>query len=292
MKVMKRIIFFLVVFWIAVSLPYSIFSEVIEKWSKEKVHVGETVTYELEFSPNDVKEWKLPEKGFLYKNKEDEESKLPYCEITSIQKTDRSIQITVKFLDKGDYSLPIRYIDSKNEEYSIAKKVKVETSVQSEKDLVDIQSPIEFNGNYIVRLLLLVLIVASVIGSVLYAIYYITRKKPIDAIVQQPLIIEPHNYYLEKMESLLKKDTIDHKEFIYTLSGYIKEKVYDLYNENLDYLTLDELSIFLLRKMHPAGEEIRKESNYFISIKYMPDDSQISVVEAFQRFNKWKEIFL
>jgi hypothetical protein len=281
----------IVKFLIIISLfSLSVFAEPKDAWNKPEALVGETVVLTIVFEPTEVKNWEMPEKGFLYKDKKDEENKLPFASIKEIQKDANRYILTVVFLDTGTFSLPIHYTDFNDERFTLNQTIKIISSIEPQKDkeLLDIVPPVQFSGPYLVRLLLIILFGLVVTGSIIYLLYYISQKKPIDAIIQSPTPYKIVDYYANQMDRLLSQEIVNHKEFIFMLSGFIKEKVSSIYNESIHYMTLEEIIPFLYKKSSVVATELKTNLSYFTSIKYMPDNSILSQEEAKKIYQKWK----
>lgn len=278
---------FIIYLFMIFTLPT--WADVKESLSQSTVRVGDEVELKLQFSPQDVVEWKLPSKGFL--NKEGDED-LPYAEITEITKGDRELKIKVIYFEPGEFVIPVSWFDKDDYENRSQKIITVKSVLQGEKDLLDIKEPIRFSGPYILRLVLLILGIAIVIAAILFGISYYKNKfiRPIDAIIETES--GTHRYYLDKINGILDSlhTEIRHKDFIYILSGYIKEIISNQTGTFVQYMSQEEINGILKKRYNFSQNQLLELTNYFDSIKYMPNDEMISQRKAVELVMYWRKL--
>ncbi len=272
------------ILFIYISIISPIFADPIEKWTQEKIEVGEEVTFTLNFKPNEIELLQIPEKGYLFKENED----LPYAEITEKIQTDTSLSYKVVYFEPGEYKLKVQW-KINNAKQSSSTSVQVTSVLTNEKEIVDIEPPIEFKGDYWLRAFFIIGGFTLAIIGLTFIIYLMKKKKPPikDAIIQSIHTAESLNTYKNKIEALFAQNQINHKDFIFVLSGYIKEIIGFRLGYNVQYMNQDETNIILKNRYKFSDLELMDIKNYFNSIKYMPNDESISLQRAKEILQYW-----
>ncbi|MCB1157847.1 MAG: hypothetical protein H7A25_21575 [Leptospiraceae bacterium] len=274
----------------------SLYAEVKEYFSEKQCNVGDSIEFRVDYQNTDIKDWKLPEKGFLYGKEGDKKADLPYGKIEEISKENNSLRIRIRFLQKGEFTLPLSWQDSKGDWNPSFAKIKVYSNLKGdEKKLLDIKDPVFFRGPVLLRILLIFLISTILVGTIVYVIYYFSKKYnagPKDAIIESPPIYEPIYLYKDKIWSLLEETPIYRKDFLYILSGFIKEKIHNKYQIQVEHLTFHEMEDIFKRKYRMNSEEIKKIINFFDSLKYMPDDTILKKQDAESMLSHWDSLLL
>ncbi|MEM7179668.1 MAG: hypothetical protein AAF518_02065 [Spirochaetota bacterium] len=284
---MKYVIFTILVL---VSLPSNAFAGVEESWEREQVRVGEQVVYTLEY--RDVTLQKIPKKGFLYPTNKSADT-LPIANIHVVLDKPGKLQITVSFLQAGDFVLPISWQDTSRNITNARKKINVLSSLKGERKVLDIAEPIQFSGPYLLRLLFLLFFGIICSTAIAYCIYYFMKKsqrEPVDAILQKPYAPVYRQQYADLLNSLLSTGHIPHKDFLFLLSGYIKERLENMYQTPYAHMSFVELEDTLRKRGKISKDEYKKFQIYFDSIKYMPNDELIPLPDAERMFQYWKGV--
>lgn len=280
---MKHLLYTFIIFGLLFIIS-PIQSEVKEKWLKDTVEVGQEAIFTLEFATNEIENLSIPEKGHLFKEKED----IPYSEIIDIVQTSTSLVIKIVYFEAGEHELKVQWKE-KNQKKSSSAKLKVTSVLNQEKEIVDIEPPIEFSGNYLLRAILIFGGLFLGLIGVSFLAYLLHKKKPSikDAIVQTYHTAESLNDFQRKLESILKQEFINHKDFIFILSGYIKEMIGLRLGYDAQYMNQDETNEILKSKYKFSDLELLDIKNYFNSIKYMPNDELISRQKAVEVLSYW-----
>ncbi|MCB1192410.1 MAG: hypothetical protein H7A23_10470 [Leptospiraceae bacterium] len=262
----------------------------METLSKPSIRVGDEVVLTLQFSPDEISKWELPAKGFL--NKEENED-LPYAEIIDIVKNNTQIQIKVVYFESGEFIVPVSWFDMDDTEFRSQKIITVKSVLQGEKDLLDITDPIAFSGPYLIRLIFLILGIVLVVTAILFAISYLKNKykNPMDAIIEPNNSKELH-YYRDKINGIQDSlhTEIRHKDFIYILSGYIKEIITNQTGTFIFHKSQEEINEILKNRYNISPVQLEKLTIYFNSVKYMPNNEMISHQKAVELAKYWREL--
>ncbi len=256
----------------------NVFSDPIEKFSKPRALVGELINYSL--TNIKTSECKIPAKDFLM------DKETPYAEILELNIGEDLVSLQIAFYKSGKFKVPIQ---CKNFQTSL--EIEIETSLENEKEQIDIKSPISFSGNYWNRLILLILLA---IGLTVLLGYFLKSKKlkrgRLDADSISVLDKEVEETYQSKLVSLLKNQEIPHKEFIFLLSSYIKERIELKLNYPIQHFTQKELNEILMEKFSVSNLEILTMESYFNSVKYMPNEESIPQLKAIALFDYWTRL--
>jgi hypothetical protein len=89
---------------------------------------------------------------------------------------------------------------------------------------------------------------------------------------------------------MLLNSELSHKEFIFHLSGYIKERIGSKLQTSVMHLTQTELHEILQKDYHVANVELLSIDNYFNSVKYMPNEEMITRDNALALVKYWDKI--
>lgn len=273
--------FFIILYLTTVS----IFAEISENWKEKEVLIGEEAVFTLKFDrPEEIKDIVIPEQGFYPKDAD-----LPGAEIENVSKSDHEIVIIIRFLEAGDRTAPLEWTDPSGKKVKASSIIKVKTSLEgTEKSVLDISSPREFSGNFVRNLLLVFLAVTAVLGAVSYFAFRRRLKAKTAKDADFDFIQKEEISFKDKIQELLKQQEVQHKEFIYLLTGFIKESLGKKLDKNLVYLDETELGR-IMREMKLLKEfEIMQMETYFQSVKYMPNEDLIPVRKADEIYYYWK----
>lgn len=273
-----------------ILIAWPLMADVRESWSKPEAQVGETVI--LYLMHTHAQDWQIPQQGFLYDKKKQQQN-LPYAQIVSIDKTPGKIQIQVVFLMVGQFSLPVSWLNTISQQREkTVKTIEIRSSLKGEKQLLDISSPISYSGPYLLRLIFMILVGIVIFSLSVYGVYYLAKKHneaPRNAIISQPQEFLQTNHYEKLLQQYIRDGQIRHKDFLFALTGYIKERLEYYYREPCRHQELVELSPLVKRKCSIQEEDWQKVLLYFDSIKYMPNNELISNSEAQELFRDWQE---
>lgn len=257
--------------------------------SKNEVQVGEEVSLEFKFSPGEVEEWKIPEQGFFFS---DEDKNLPQGEILSIGKQDGSINVKLKYFVPGKFTPPVEWREKGGEEKNTGIQIQVNSSLSgNEKEILDIESPVLFTGEYILRAVGVFFAAILLFAGLGYLFLYFNNKKSKvkDAFILKEHVAEDLNHYKNLLYELLLHEEIKHKDFIFILSGYIKEKISRKIDESVFHMTQSEINEILKNTFRMKDVEILTIENYFNSVKYMPNEALITRQNAQALVNQWEK---
>ena len=276
---MKKFIF------IYMIIVYNIFTDPKEVLENTNVKVGEIIEYKVSGLQNDCE---LPDKDFIYSEKDSEN---PFAEIIDVKKNLDEVLVKIIFLQEGIFNFPF-YCKNKNL-FSSKLVIQVSSTLNGEKELLDISDPILFSGNYIKRLLfftLLIIFIFTIISYFIRKINFKKKNKVTDAFFSDNLnIIEKLDYSI-RIKSLIQELEIPHKEFIFLLTGYIKEKIEKKVKYPVQHLTQSELDELLLNFYKIEQIELIKNNMYFNSVKYMPNEELISYDKAISLISYWDRV--
>lgn len=261
-----------------------IYSEYKYFWSKNEPLVGDEVYLTVE-TENQNSELLEPESGYVSLP-----NGLPYMEVISHSKEGTRIILQVRFTKAGKHDFQVKWKTDKETEH-----IGISISVSSvlgpnDKETLDIAEPLEFSGPYGLRLFLIIL-GFSVIVAILY--YFFLHRKPSkknvkDAGIVTPIEaekLEPIDIVLER---LLTNKEIQHKEFVYVLSDYLKSALSQKLESDITYMTQSELEDILKSKLNLSEKVVHEFSLYLNSIKYMPNEERILSDNARAIRNYWE----
>jgi hypothetical protein len=259
-----------------------------EGWSVPESKVGEIVVYTLSHPELDPSRIESPNMGIY-----PESSDLPVFEILSVQTQNGKLEIRARFLESGEHSLPVTWktVDGK-EEVSQAKILIKSNLTGSEFDLDDITEPMEFSGPYLLKLLGWLLLVCSIFGLVAYFLLKYKKKQPEvrDASFQNlPPVVYPTKSK-NKLEAMLDKEEINHKEFVFALSETVKERFGKRVHSDLQSFTNKDLLFLIQKKTEISDLERMRLENYLDIVKYMPNEETITKEFAKKVYDNWMEI--
>jgi hypothetical protein len=277
MKYLIYILFFI--------FTFAIYSEVTENFSKKEALVGEEVEYTLQFKQDEIKELELPAEGFF-----PEKADMPEAQIISVTKENELVKIKLKYLEAGDKKLSIKWKNTNDEIVDSKSSIQIISSLtKDDKEVLDIVEPLEFSGQYIIRLAIMILVGLTVVAILSY--FWLKRNI-------KPQKVRDGSYYTnaEKvigayelmLNELLQEKEISHKEFVYLLSGYVKERLESITEESMLHLTNKELISVWNTKLRMDDFNAHKWESYFSSIKYMPNEEIISESKAKDIVSEWK----
>lgn len=263
----------------------SLSAEVKENWKEKEILIGEEAVFTLKFDrPEEIKDIVIPEQGLYPKDAD-----LPDAEIESTAKSDHEIVIILRFLEAGEKTAPLEWTDVSGKKIKASSVIKVKSSLEgTEKNVLDISAPKEFSGNFVKNLLLVFLAVVAVLGAVSYFVFRRRLKTKTARDADFDFIHKEEISFKDKIEEILQKQEVPHKEFIYLLTGFIKESLGKKLDKNLVYLDETELGK-IMREMKLLKEfEIMQMETYFQSVKYMPNEDLIPVRKADEIYYYWK----
>ena len=270
--------------------PSLLLAEVTESYSKKSVQVGEESVLEVKFQTGDVVEWSLPAKGFFYSEKDAE---TPIGELKEITQTTTELKFTYVYFEPGKFTAKLSWKNANGEVAQSQEALEVKSVLADEKEPLDIAEPIAFSGQYIVRLLTFILIGLAVVTGLAYLLFYFNNKKKAaikDALFEKLDVEENVDYYKKQLENMLLNAELSHKEFIFHLSGYIKERIGSKLQTSIMHLTQTELHDILQTDYRVANVELLSIDNYFNSVKYMPNEEQITRDNALALVKYWDKI--
>jgi hypothetical protein len=264
---------------------YTIFATPEEILEKTNIKIGEIIEYRVKGLGNDCE---LPNKDFLYSEKDSEN---PLAEIIDITKNQDELVIKIIFFQEGSFNFPF---NCKNKEIFSSKiNIEVSSGLSGEKELLDISEPILFSGNYIKRLILFSLLIIFIFAIASYFIWKINFKKKLkvtEAYFSDSLNLIQNLDYSIRIKALIQELEIPHKEFIFLLTGYIKEKIEKKVKYPIQHFTQAELDELLLNIYKLEQIELLKNNMYFNSVKYMPNDELISYDKAISLISYWDRV--
>ena len=190
--------------------------------------------------------------------------------------------------------MPISWQDTSTNLLQAQETIHVQSSLKGEKKVLDIAAPVKFSGPYLLRLLTIIFLGLMATAAIVYGIYYVMKKsqrQPVDAILQKPYAPVYRQLYADRLNALLSTGHIPHKDFLFLLSGYIKERLENIYQTPYAHMSFVELEDTLRKQGKITKDEYKKFQIYFDSIKYMPNDELISLQEAERMFQYWKGVF-
>ena len=271
MSLYKYILFFLTV--------HFLFSEIQETVNLDKVKVGDEIIYTLEETSSKL-DCVLPKIDFLILDNN------PYAEIVESKLEDKKITIKIIFYKSGKFKIPV---DCKN--FKTTKEITVETVLENEKEALDIEQPILFSGNYTSRLIIMLIIGGLLFVGIAYLLWkWKAKSKPSNAEfvgeMKQPIDVT----YKSQLFRFLTQTEIPHKEFIFLLSSYIKEKIELKLKYPVQHFTQKEINEILLNKFNISNIDVLSIDTYFNSVKYMPNEENISQAKAFGLVDYWDRL--
>lgn len=114
-----------------------------ETVNPNEIFVGDKVVYEITFRSPLPTTLSYPE-GEIYNEASPD---LPAYKILSAEKRNNSLQLTIRFYEPGDYTLPVTW-EENGETIRVQRIIKVKSQLTGdEKDLEDIEPPISFSGS-------------------------------------------------------------------------------------------------------------------------------------------------
>lgn len=283
---MKKLLFCLIIF------SNSLFAEVTESYSKKTVQVGEESYLEIKFQAGDVAEWNLPEKGFIFSELD---SETPIGELKEIVQTATDLKLTYVYYMAGNFKAKVSWKSARGEIFPSQESLEVKTVLTGEKEALDIVEPFVFSGSYLARLILILVVGICLITGLAYVIFYFKNKKkksPKDALFTKIETGEDPHFYKSKLQNMLLSSELSHKEFIFLLSGYIKERIGAKLDTSVLHLTQSEIHEILQTKYQVANVELLTIDNYFNSVKYMPNEEKITRDNALGLIKYWDRILM
>ena len=269
-----------------------LFAEVTESYSKKSVQVGEESILEVKFRTGDVAEWNLPPKGLLFL---DTDTETPIGELKDITQTPTELKFYYVYFTTGNFKAKLRWKNAKGEVVESQETLEVKSVLAGEKEALDIAEPFVFSGSYLVRLILIVFVGLVLITGLAYVLFYFKNKKrnsPKDAIFTKIETGEDPNFYKNKLQQMILSSEMSHKEFIFLLSGYIKERIGAKLDSSVLHLTQSEIHEILQSKYQVANIELLTIDNYFNSVKYMPNEEKITRDNALGLIKYWDRILI
>ena len=279
-----------ILFCLLYLFPTLLFAEVTESYSKKPVQVGEESILEVKFQTGDVAEWNLPAKGFLFS---EADAETPIGELKEISQTSTELKFYYVYFTTGNFKAKLSWKNAKGEVVESQEVLEVKTVLAGEKEALDIAEPFAFSGSYLLRLILIVLAGLILVTGIAYIIFYFNNKKrisPKDALFEKLNTGEDPHFYKNKLHQMLVSSEMSHKEFIFLLSGYIKERIGTKLDTSVLHLTQSEIHEILQNQYHVANVELLTIDNYFNSVKYMPNEEKITRDNALGLIKYWDRI--
>jgi hypothetical protein len=274
-------IFFLLVFVTILSATETVF------WSKENISVGEEVLLTIE-TDSIVSDIISPEIGLFAQSNE-----LPFVEIMSTTKDNTRILIQMRFTKSGKHELIIKW---KNEEnIALEKQVTIEIKSllkENENEALDIEEPLEFSGPYFFRLFVIVLIFTMIVGVLYYLFLRVGKRQKVfkDALYNESVGAEKMEPIDTTLNKLLLNPEILHKDFVYSLSEYLKLALSEKLDIDVTFMTQSEIEEILNSKLFLTDKQISEFTMYLNSIKYMPNNEKLTNTNAISIRNYWEKI--
>lgn len=271
-------------------IPFLLLAEVTESYSKKTVQVGEESILEIKFQTGDVAEWSLPQKGFLFSEKDQD---TPIGELKDILQTSTELKFVYVYFEPGKFTASISWKTPTGEKIDSKEILEVQTVLSGEKEPIDIAEPFVFSGSYILRLIGIILLGLVIASGLAYVLFFFNNKKNLpakDALFEKVESEQPADYYKKQLQQLLLNTEISHKEFIFHLSGYIKERIGTKLDTSVFHLTQTEIHQILQEKYFVANIELLTIDNYFNSVKYMPNEEMITRENALYLIKYWEKI--
>ncbi|EPG72809.1 hypothetical protein LEP1GSC058_1146 [Leptospira fainei serovar Hurstbridge str. BUT 6] len=262
-----------------------------EEWSPQKVVIGQTSVYVLNFAEGEVDSPQVPALGI---HTDSEAPDLPLFEVFSSDIGQNRIRLEVAYYASGTFILPITWKDSTGKENSSKVGLQVETSLlEKDKSPEDVLPPDSFSGPYGWRLIGLMAGIAALILSALYA-YYLHRtrtKDPMDAILQTDPWIQKILRYENRLSELIESPPIPAREFYRLLSGYIREVVSKKLGSPTSHLTETELFARIFDSFSIDEEVIRVWESRLRKAQYSSEESRLTKDEAIAALDFWRGAF-
>lgn len=262
-----------------------------ENWTPSSAKVGEEVSFTLEYTETEVFRLNLPEVGFLSK----EGNPLPYLDVVSVSDTPGKLVIRFQFLKPGKYTAPISWIEKEGDvPFVPTLEINIESNLtESESEPFDITGPMEFNGPFLKRLILVVLIFGAVFVLLAYILLRVTKRKlpARDAEISYPFTGEGLEPADKKLKELLRQKEIPHKEYAYALSDYLKYVIGNKLGTDMMHMTVEEMSELMINQYNIDKLTVLRLIDYMNSIKYMPNDESIDFQKAVDIKMHWERQF-
>ena len=274
-------IFFLLVF------ATFLFAEETVFWSKENISVGEEVLLTIE-TDSIVSEIISPEIGLFSHSNE-----LPFVEIMSSTKDNTRILIQMRFTKSGKHEFKIKWKNEENIELEKTVNIDIKSLLkENENEALDIEQPLEFSGPYFFRLFVIILIFTIIVG-VLYYLFLRVGKRPKvfkDALYNESIGAEKMEPIDTSLNKLLLNSEILHKDFVYSLSEYLKLALSEKLDIDVTFMTQSEIEEVLNSKLFMTDKQISEFTMYLNSIKYMPNEEKITNTNALSIRSYWEKI--
>jgi len=274
-------IFFLLIFAIILSAKETVF------WSKENISVGEEVLLTIETDSN-VSEIISPEIGLFSHSNE-----LPFVEIMSATKDNTRILVQMRFTKSGKHELNIKWKNEENIESEKVVTIEIKSLLkENENEALDIEEPLEFSGPYFLRLFVIVVIFTIVVGVLYYLFLRVGKRQKVikDATYNESIHAEKIEPIDTSLNQILQNPEILHKDFVYSLSEYLKLALTEKLGIDVTFMTQSEIEEILNSKLFLTEKQISEFTMYLNSIKYMPNDEKITNTNAISIRNYWEKI--
>ena len=257
---------------------FSVNAEIVEEATSLKTQIGRSVDLKVTHN-GEVEEWFLPEQRSYYSEKDQE---IPEYEIVSVKTSEREAVVRAMFYQTGKFRLPLAWKEQGKKVFSSV-EFEVESLAAGEQDILDIEGPLVWSGNYYLRLALMIFAVLGA-AAALYYIYIRWKKNR----VEDDVIIIPEkkdNPFRKSMDELVSREQVSRKELLFELTAYLKTEIENRTGKKAAAMTDSELAGFLHKK-NPAI----KEHGFVPNLKYLEEDAVLSSGEAREIIAYWKRI--
>jgi len=251
------------------------------KLDKNKVSIGEKVTYTLKITADKGIEVKLPEFGQGLENFAIED--FGQKKRRFFRRVIYEVWYKLSSYQSGSYTIPsvkILYKRKKDKEYKIISskplKIEVKSLLTEGKPfkIKDIYGPLPYPFNWCLALFILIV----VLGSIGWGVYFFFGKRKTTFEVKIP----PHQQAYKKLELLKSKDYLekgDFKSFYVELSNILRDYIEERFQIKALEMTTEEFFSFL------------REANYFSPEQknILKEFFSFSDLVKFARFSPLKE---
>lgn len=256
-----------------------------EQLSAKDIYVGDSFDYLIEFENQLPKSLSYPTEEFF-----EEGEDLPLFKVLQVEKTEKTLKLKIRFYAPGEFILPLAW-EENSKQINSEFKILIQSRLSgTETDIEDNEPPLSFSGQYLHRLIFVLLLFLLLVYFV-YAmfVYWKQQNRIVNADWENLPELEMRAKKLYLIEEFLKKDTIPYKDFCYFFTSYCKEEYSYRLKTNLLHQTD---SIFLAYLYDHSGLEesvLREIRNIFRTVKYSDFEKQLTQSEAQELWLDWKQ---
>lgn len=215
------------IFIVIVVFPALLFADVKLQFTPESIAIGQKGSLKIDYNDEII----LIDKGFVL-NPENN-SEIPNYEIFSFKKEnlnkkneigiEQSIKAEIHFYQSGKQKIRINWKDKSGKESFTETEINVLPTANESENFNDVEEPLIFSGNYIWRLLLIILLITALIVLGVYLFKkWKNQSKEVETVYQELPMISA-NHFKDKIQELLRQSAIDEKEYLFILTGFIRE---------------------------------------------------------------------